>query len=158
MAKEDQEVLGWEFDEYERYERGTAWYVVAGIVLMGTLILAFATRNFLFAVMIVMLVAVFYLRHVNHPRRLRCSIGEGSITVDGRRYLYEDIEEFAVIVPESGRPVLSINPAGLHLRMRVPMMDGVDPADVRALLMQHVQESDDQEESGGDVIGKILRL
>ena len=157
MAMEDREVLGWEFDEYERYERGTAWYVVAGIVLSAALILAFATRNFLFAVMIVMLVAVFYLRHVNHPRRLRCSIGEGGITVDGRHYLYEDIEEFAVIVPIRGQPMLSVNPAGLHLRMRVPI-EGVDPADVHALLVQHLQESDDQEESGGDVIGKILRL
>ncbi|MDO8425196.1 MAG: hypothetical protein Q7T01_01640 [bacterium] len=157
LEQDAQELLAWEFDAYEDHERGVGWYLLAGLIVVGLLIAAFVTRNFLFAVMIVMLVGVYYLRHANRPSRVRCVIAEDGITVDDRHFAFDDVDEFAVLTPPRGRAMLYLNPSGWRLRMHVPI-EGVDPEDVRALLAPRVTERKDQDESGGEIVSKLLRL
>lgn len=156
-ARGGEVLLEWTFDEYERHERGTGWYAVAALVGAAFLAYAFATRNFLFAVLIVMVAVVIVLRTRHTPERIAVRVSPAGIELDGQLHRYDAVETFWIVEPEHGRPMLYIDPEGLKPRVGIPI-DGVAVADVRAALAPYVRESADRDEPGSDILGKVLKL
>lgn len=150
-------LLMWTFDEYERHERGTAWFLGAALVGAALLMYAFAARNFLFAVLLLMVSAVLALRHVRTPERLDVAVTDRGVMLDRKFYPYETIERFWIVEPVRGRTTLYIDPQGLRPRVAIPLED-VETDDVRRALAQHVQAHDDADEPGADILSKVLKL
>ena len=49
-----EELFSWTVDGYERHERGPVWYAIAFLIGLSLVLYAIVTRNFLFAIVVVM--------------------------------------------------------------------------------------------------------
>ena len=87
----------WTFASYEMHERGRSWFVAASVVAAILLIYAFFTKNFLFAVILVMVAVVLYLQKSRAPEQLSCAITEQGIVLHDRFTAYEDLKDFWVV-------------------------------------------------------------
>ncbi|MDO8598816.1 MAG: hypothetical protein Q7S02_01790 [bacterium] len=158
MAEEwGDSLLSWTFPEYEQHERGRGWYVAALVVAAALLVYAFASKNFLFAVIIVMLAVVFYLRHVQEPAQLEFAITERGILVGGRFIPYEGLQNFWIVAEDESPKKLYFHSRGVRPRFSVPL-EGQELERVRGVLKAHLSENDERDEPTSDVIGRALKL
>ena len=150
-------LLTWTFAEYEQRVRGRGWYIAAAIAAVLLLIYAFFTKNFLFAVIILMLGVVLFLQHTRTPQQLTCSLTDRGIVCDDRFLAYEDLEEFWIADRGTDPPVLYTNPRGLRSRVAIPL--GEEKADqVQVILRAHVPEREEKDEPASDAIVRMLKL
>ncbi len=151
-------LLSWTFPEHEQHARGRAWYIATTVIAIALLIYAFATKNFLFAVLVVMIAVVFYLRDVQSPKELTCELMEKGVAIDGRFTSYADYHDFWIVKEDDVPPKLHLHHRGIRPRFGIPLA-GVDPAKVREVLRSHLSENDEEhEESASDAIGRALKL
>ncbi|MDO8621644.1 MAG: hypothetical protein Q7R80_00225 [bacterium] len=151
-------LLSWEFPEYEQHERGRGWYIAAGLIAAALLVYAFATKNFLFAVIVVMLAAVLYLRHTQAPQRLSFEIREKGILLADRFTPYDRLLHFWIVTEEGAPQTLYIHARGARPPFGVPLVDH-EPAAVREAFRNRLAENDEEhEEPTSGVIGRALRL
>ena len=151
-------LLSWDFPEYEQHVRGRTWYIVASIVAIALLVYAFATKNFLFAVLVVMLAVVSYLRSTQQPPSLTCAIAEKGIVLSGKCTPYDRFQHFWLVTDEGAPAMLYFHPRGARPRFGIPIVD-VEPDTVRTTLRSYLPENEEEhEEPTADVIGRALRL
>lgn len=150
-------LLTWTFAEYEEYVRGRRWYVLAGIVAALLLGYAFMTKNFLFAVIIIMTAVIVYLRHTRSPQQLTCELTSRGIGCAGKYWAYDDLHGFWIVSRERSSPMLYLHTNGFRPQFGVPIEEGfVDR--VREILRAHVTEQERGEEPAADFIGRVLKL
>lgn len=151
-------LLSWTFPEYERYERGRAWYVGAFVVGAALLVYAFATKNFLFTVIIVMLAVVLYLRQVQQPAEISFAITERGVLLADRFTPFEGLRDYWFVTEEGAPRVVYFHPRRSRPRFGVPLGDR-DPSVVRDALRGRLPENEDEhEEPTTDTIGRALKL
>ncbi|MBI2483112.1 hypothetical protein HYV74_02945 [Candidatus Uhrbacteria bacterium] len=151
-------LLTWTFAEYEQYDRDRRWYAIAIVIAAALLIYAFTTRNFMFAVIVVMLAVVFYLRHTQEPRRMTCTITESGVVLEDRLYPFTELVDFWVVAIEGTRSVLYVHPRkNLRPRIGIPV-ESVEPEELRRVLRAHLPEREGEEEPTSDVFARILKL
>jgi hypothetical protein len=152
-------LLSWEFPEHEQHVRGRTWYVVATLIAIALLVYAFATKNFLFAIMIVMLAVVMYLRDARgKPPMLSFVITEKGILLADRFMPYERLQDFWFVTEEDAPKTLYFHPRSARPRLRVPIGDR-DPSEIRNALRGRLPENEDEhEEPASDAIGRALKL
>ncbi len=130
----------WTFDKFERHERGTLWYVIAGLVVGGLLVYSIATANILFGVIIFLTVVIIFGRHMNESEMVSCEIYPDAIVVDDKRYPYQDIRTFSIITTSEGAPILYLYEGrGLRHHVPIPLADQ-DPLEIREYLLDVVEE------------------
>lgn len=158
MAEERGDVLlSWTFPEYEQHERGRGWYAAALIVAAALLVYAFTSRNFLFAVIIVMLAVVFYLRHAQEPSELEFVITERGILVGERFTPYKELHNFWIVAEDEGPKKLYFHSRGVRPRFSISL-EGQELERVRDMLKAHLPENEERDEPTSDVIGRALKL
>lgn len=151
-------LLSWTFPEHEQHARGRGWYIATTVIAIALLIYAFATKNFLFAVLVVMIAVVFYLRDAQSPNELTCELMEKGVAIDGRFTSYSDYHDFWIVKEDDVPPKLHLHHRGIRPRFGIPLA-GVDPAKVREVLRQHLAENEEErEEPTADTIGRALKL
>ena len=147
----------WTFASYEMHERGRSWFVAASVVAAILLIYAFFTKNFLFAVILVMVAVVLYLQKSRAPEQLSCAITEQGIVLHDRFTAYEDLKDFWVVDEAGPRGTLYIDVPGIRPRIVVPISDH-DAAAIRDELRKHLPESAERDEPFADLMGRVLKL
>lgn len=152
-------LLSWEFPEHAQHVRGRAWYVAVTVAVIALLIYAFATKNFLFAVIIVMLAVVLYLRDVRGaPPMLPFVITEKGILLADRFTPYERLQDYWFVTEEDAPKVVYFHPRGARPQFSVPIGDH-DPSGIRDALRGRLAENEDEhDEPASDAIGRVLKL
>ncbi len=88
-AKQKKETihLKWAIPEFEKYDRGLAWYITMGFIALLLLIYAIYARNFLFAVIIILVGFIVYLHNRQEPQLLDFQITEEGIGL-GKKFFF----------------------------------------------------------------------
>jgi hypothetical protein len=152
-------VLEWEIDEYPKYARGTAWFVLATVIGFGLLIYAVVSANFLFALIILMLSLVIYMSQLREPGRIKFFMTPHGIQVGRSYYPYKEMSRFWFIYEPPEVKTLHVdfkNP----LRPRVAIdLEDQNPNRVREIIGQFVHEDiTEDEEPFSDYIGRIFKI
>ena len=150
-------LCSWAFDEYEQHERSRGWYVYAGIAAALLLLYAFRSRNFLFAVIVVMVAMILYLRHTRSPSRMTCTLTERGVILEEHFISYEDLRNFWVVDDAGPWGTLYVHHRGVRPRLVIPIRDQEADA-VRAILRKYLPEEKDADEPASDVFARILKL
>jgi hypothetical protein len=154
------EIITWNVPEFEKHERGRAWYVTAVILALLALVYSFWTANFLFVVIIVIAAVVIILNDGRNPESIKFTItGEGVII--GKKFIdYDDLKNFSLIYkPRQGvkklyfefknvlRPRLSIN------------LDNMNPLPIREILLNYLPEDLEREnEPLSEQLGRLFKI
>lgn len=149
----------WEMPAFYKPERSKSWYF--GLAVLSVLLIAYAvwTANFLFAFIIFLSAIIMLLVGSQEPRHILVQIGDNGIVVDGKLYLYQDINNFGIVYQPPISKVLYVEPKSrLSQRLRLELADQ-DPVQLRTHLRQYLQEDLDlQGEHLSDIVGRLLRI
>jgi hypothetical protein len=153
------EYFSWMIDEYPRYERGFFWYIFMGAAAVGLLIYSVLTANFLFALIIVMIVMIMYLTSFSRGNKIRFSITETGLVVGGSFYPYKNIRRYWFIYePPEVKNIYFEFKSPLSPRLSVTLGE-MNPNKVRQALGQMLLEDlNEDDEPMSDYLARLLKL
>jgi hypothetical protein len=133
--------FSWIVDEYDTHQRTIVWYAAAGLISFFLLIFAVFTKNFLFAVIIIIAALIFVLRDNDSPEKVRISIVDEGLMIGQKFYDFDDFKNFAVV----HKPSIEVknlyfefkNP--IRHRLSIPL-EGTDPLQIRKILLKYLPE------------------
>ncbi|MCK5061620.1 hypothetical protein KAR28_03650 [Candidatus Parcubacteria bacterium] len=131
----------WHVTEYEKYERSKKWYITAIAVAFLSMLFAFFTGNFLFAVIIIIVSLIVILHDGRDPYPIDVKIAEDGIFIGKNYYDYDEIKDFAIIYkPRMGIKHLYLN-FNSFLKHRLSIYLGkADPLQIREYLLKYLPE------------------
>ena len=152
------ELIRWEVSDQGEHVRGTLWYLVAGVVAIGFLIWAIATRNFLFAFIVIMFGVIIATHRIRPSVRYEFVISELGIRLGSRFYPWKDMARFWIVYEPPEVKTLYFDFGGLRPRLPVPLED-TDPNQVRKILLTVLTEDTARtEEPLSDWVARVLRI
>jgi|GEM_PF-496534 len=158
LALYDKAVFTWVAPEYVQHPKTKRWYMIAAI-LAGVLILYdFFTANLTMAVAVIVLGAVYYYLHNNHPPKdIKITLSRMGIKVGNMIFPYSAIQAFWIIY----------NPHVKTLNLRVKehffsdvviQLNQEDPVPVREFLCGQIPEWEGKNETFSEVVLRLLKL
>ncbi len=151
-------ILQWAFPEYEIPHRGTAWYVVAGLVVGLLIVWSISQQNYTFPLLIIMVTIILFAHTLQTPLTLNCRITSEGISVGDTMYPFPDLESFWIVETAVGEVLYFQNRRGMKRVTKVPLQTQ-DADNVRTFLQQYVEENQEYtNEPLGDWLTRRLRL
>ncbi|MDO8572071.1 MAG: hypothetical protein Q7R79_05315 [bacterium] len=149
----------WKFREFEEYQRGMLWYVIAGLVIGLLLVWGWANENYLFLLLVVITTGVLFLRHIYSPEEVTCEIGSDGITIGSKKYSFEEVDFFWVVEHIGDHHILYIHEKkGLRNTVPIPLVHE-SHGEIRTFLKQYLQEDVERNhEPLWDAIARRLKL
>ncbi len=163
LSKEDvnlgEVIYNWTIKEYEKYERGSRWYLVMGIFAILLIGFAVISANYLFALIIVLFAIILVLQEMNEPVELDFAITETGVVIGNKFFPFFEIEKYWLIYNPPEIKTLYFEPKTiLKHRISIPL-DDVDPIELRSYLNQYlVEDIEREEEPISDRLGRILKI
>lgn len=158
MEDKGEVVLSWMVDEYERHARGPIWYAVSFLVVVGLILYAIISQNFLFAIIIVMFGVIIGLSSLREPERILFQLTTRGICVGHLFAPYKDLKDFWMVYePPYVKNLYVEYKNQLSPRIVIPIEEG-DPVETRRALLEYLDEGAREEEPLGDLLGRVLKL
>ncbi|NCN25183.1 hypothetical protein COT94_03770 [Candidatus Falkowbacteria bacterium CG10_big_fil_rev_8_21_14_0_10_37_14] len=161
------ELMTWEIPSYDQHERGLRWYIIFGVITGGLLLLSLATPNlvfnepnYLFAVMIVLVIFIFITNVFREPEMLEFTIASEGVIIGDRLYDYDELKHFCILhKPHEKLSALYFEfKNGLRPRLTVPML-GANPIQAREFLARYMTEDLERtDEPNTDFIARIFKI
>ncbi len=170
MANEN--ILTWEIPEHKKIERSKRWYIIAGVLVFLAIFFSFfaisdwrlvflgSNSNFLFALIIVIALAIMLINEGQEPMILNFSLTPEGVEIGKRFYDYDDFEHFYVIY----KPRQSVKHLYLEFknsirpRLSVPLRR-MDALTVRNFLLKYLNEDLERTDQPlSEQLTRILRL
>ena len=156
-APEPEVLLSWDADEYIHYEKGTTWYIVAGIVTVAMIVYSLITEAYTTAVVVSILAGVVYLYAHEEPTVHRIVVNRLGIGVGEKFYPFSSITSFWLIIAP-GVQQLNIETTGRFGQTVTIQLGDMDPVLVRRTLANEIPEAPGKEESFLDRLARALKL
>ena len=148
----------WTADEYIQQRKGPKWYLIAGIVVILTIIYSIITYNWTLVIAVVVFAGVYeYMQRHHPPKKVEIRITAFGIHVGQMFFPYSSIKAFWILY---GNGVQTLN-LRVHRRVHsdvVIQLDSQDPASIREYLVGQIPEWEGKQERLGDVITRLLKL
>ncbi len=154
-----QTLLKWEFPSFHRYERGMGWYAVSGLLAVGLFIYAIVTRNFLFSIIIILIVVTMVARDFLQPVKVQFSVHEDGITIGDRVYRFREFATFWIAFEPPEVKVLYLTfKSGFRPSYPIPLQQE-NPLKVRTVLQKYIREDLEREaEDLTDRLGRMFKI
>lgn len=154
-----EEIFGWMVDEYERHERGPIWYAIAFLTGLSLVLYAIITRNFLFAVVILMAGVIVALSTLREPRKIPFLVTTRGIALGHQFISYRELRSFWILYEPPHLKNLYVDfRSSVAPNLVIPLEDQ-DPIELRRTLLAFMAENGTQEEEPlTDIIGRFLKI
>jgi len=134
-------LFSWMISEYEQPLRTRNWYIGAISVAVVFLIFAIISKNFLFAVIIIISALIYILHDGSQPMKVLFAVEKEGIKIGRKFYDFDEIATFAVVY----KPKMNVKNLYFEFknvfqhRLSIPLLD-VDPIHVREILLRFLKE------------------
>jgi len=156
--KQGQAIFQWPIPEYLIHQRTQYWYLVAIIFAIVLIVLSIITANFLFALIIILVTFIIFLRSYTAPRNLLFQIFDSGIMVGERYFPYEKIKSFYFIYDPPAVKKLFFDFKGVYPTISIPL-DNNNPIVIRQKLLEYLTEDAERgHQSFDDQLETILKL
>lgn len=150
-------MFNWQFNS--KKERSSSWYIMAVVIAIGLVIRWYLTEQYIMSVVIIMLVWVFFLIENNSPEIVEVTINENWILISESFYDYPKIETFAVIYDRNVPLFLRVRFKSRWLKLLdIPLSSDINSPDLRAFLLEYIEEDSKTEMSSTDKLINYLKL
>lgn len=138
--------LSWNTIEYLHQEKTADWYWIVGIVTISIAIVSIIMNNIIFAILIIVSAFILTLFASRKPQEIEIDIDNMGIRVGKTLYPYRNLDSFWVETRENNDRIL-IKSKKLFMPLIIAFIEEtqVQPGDVRALLLKHLQEEEHSE-------------
>ena len=151
--------FAWEFPEYTKHHRTMWWYL--GIGALGGILIIFSllTKNYLFALIILMTAIIIFLYEAKDPLQVTFSITEDGIGIGNDFFAWKEIRNFWIIYEPPEVKNLYLDFKNVYRpRLAIPL-DEQNPLKIREKLLEFIDEDLEKEsEPLSDTLGRKLKL
>lgn len=134
-------VINWTVPEFEKVKRSKKWYIIAAIVILVFMGYAIYTANYLFALIIILSIAVFYLNDIQNPSRVEVAITSDGVVVGNKFYNYDGMKNFAIVYKpnENIKQLYFEFKSAIKQRLSIPL-ENANPLIIRENLLKYLEE------------------
>ena len=157
-ARYNKLLLHWQAPEFITHQKGSTWYLIAGIVTLLLIIYAIYTDSATMAIVFIMFAGVYYMMHNQEPKTIDIKITELGIFVGKNFYPYNMINSFWIIYNPPYIHTLNLRLSDKTSSRVVIQLDVQNPVDVRKALAKEIPEVEGASESISDILIRLLRL
>lgn len=152
-------LMEWTFPEFVRHDRSRGWYVAYAVVTLGLLVFCFFSKNYTFAMLIVLLTVVLLVRLRREPLPVHFAIRDEGVEVGNEYYPWRELKEFSIIYrPPTIKKIYFLFKGSLRPELDIALMDK-NPVQVRQYLSERLLENTQREEEPvGDQITRALKI
>ena len=149
--------IQWQAPEFEKHEKGPAWFIVLGISALIVFTIVLLMKNFIFAILIILAVFTVFVYALKEPRLITFKISGKGITIDDKIYSYEELKSFWIFYELPQIKELSIrSKKWLMPFIKIPI-DEQNPTIIRSALVKFIPEQK-QDQSLIDIVARNLRF
>ena len=150
-------LLEWRAHEYQKRDRSKSWFLAIGIVGGGASIFSFIIGNYIFAFLILLVIAVIFMYEVKDPKEYEYEITRRGIRIQNRLFDFPNLKSFWIFEHETGENELSLESKKALVPHVKANLGDTDPESVRAVLKRFIPEAH-QEESLTDILARRFGL
>ena len=152
--------IAWKIPEYEKHEKNRNWYIIAAVIALALITYAIFTRNYLFALIIVIIAFIIITRDSQDPLVVIFSLESTGVRLGQSFYSYDTFKDFSVVF----RP--NDNIKGLYLNFKntlrphlsIPLKEA-SPVEVRNYLLRFLVEDLERNDAPlSEGLSKVLKL
>lgn len=132
--------MRWSAYEHEHIERGSDWYWALGVVAVCIALAAILLHNTLFAILIILAATLIGMLANVPPELTEFEVSDKGVRVGKEMHRYDDILGFWVEEDHDAPPLLLVDTTKMMAPNLIIPLDGVEPALVRAILLEHTPE------------------
>ncbi len=159
-----QKLLSWSVLEMPHHDRSKAWYVVVGLIALGLILYALfigdgQRSNPLFALIILLVVVIFFAQSIVGNRQINLTLYENGLEVGRQFFAYREMSNFYIIYqPPQIKQLYIVFKSLSQPRLCLDLSD-VNPVKIRQILVDYLDEDlDKEQESLTETIGRGLKL
>lgn len=172
MNQEKIQYLRWPVREYNQPDRDRNWYIIASALAFLMIFFSFfsfsgwrlvflgSNSNFLFALIIMMTIAIMFSNHHREPLMIDVELGPEGIKVGKNFYDYDSLKNFVVLYKpkESLKNLYFEYKSSWQPRLSIPLRR-MDAITVRNFLVRYLEENLERTEAPlSEHLTKILKL
>jgi len=147
-------LLSWEAEEFSQVERSWVWYLVGAIIALGLVVLAVLFRQWLLAIIVVLLALVLFQIVRAKPGKIEVKLTENGILAKGKFYPYQNFKSFGIVEGQNRIEIDATKAFGRSLTL--PFYE-TDEAKIVSLLEEHL-ENVAKKETWVDKFSHALRI
>ena len=137
-------LLEWDAPEHHHTEKNNDWYWSVGIITLTAAGLAFIFGNIIFGILIIVGVFALVVHAAKKPLSIHVEINDRGIVLDKVLYPFLTLESFWIDAHEEPRKIL-IKSTKTFMPYLTIHIEGVDPEEVRDLLLNYIAETEHHE-------------
>lgn len=150
-------LLDWRAPEFEVYEKGFWWYLIAAALDISIIAYALITNNPIMAITFILAGIVGYIYLEKDPRIVQFAITPDGIIAGNEIYSFENMHSFWIFYDPPHTKVLSLHTkASMFPFVHIPI-DDQNPVLIHEILSEYITEVK-QEHSLTDTISRILHI
>ncbi|MEK9130351.1 MAG: hypothetical protein AAB526_03085 [Patescibacteria group bacterium] len=160
MIQKNQEktLVVWYFPEFIKHERSREWYFLMIVVAIGLLLFAILTKNFLFAIIIVLIGMILALFDSKKPMAIKFQIVERGIQISEKFYPWRELENFWIIYQPPEVKNLYFKFKNIHPNLIISL-ESQNPVLIREILLKYLKEDLEQEnEPFSEQFGRMFKI
>lgn len=132
--------ITWRAREFEQKEKPLTWFLGLGMILLCLIVVGLLTKNYFFAVLVVLTGFVLVQYAIKEPRARTFVIEESDLVIDAQRYPFESFSSFWIFYDPPQLKELSFRSKQRFMPyVRIPLANQ-DPVVIRRALMKHLPE------------------
>lgn len=152
-------VITWRAPEFRELDRGSNWFMTAGIIAVMLVAWAIWQNAYPFAIVVILISGIYFLTHKDRPKEIDIALTSNGILADNKFYSFPEVENFWVIFkPEIDIKTLTITLKTGVIREVTFQLGSQDPAEIRSFLSAHVYELQDRTENFVEKVIRVLKL
>jgi hypothetical protein len=130
----------WEAPEFEKKDKTNSWFILPAIATIVLGIIAFATDNILFLILILLGFFTFYIYAKKEPRIISFKINEKGIEIDGKLHQFESLRSFWIFYNPPTEKEISIRSRKTSSPyIKIPLAEQ-NPNEIRKYLLKFLPE------------------
>lgn len=149
-------LITWSAPEFIKYEKDFSWFAATGIIAAVIFIISLITKNYVFAIVIILSAFSLYIWAQKEPKKYKFKINHRGIAIGKNVYNYDNLKSFWIFYDPPRIKYLSVESKKMLMpKITVPIGEE-DPNKIREILVKFLPE-EEHEESLIDAIGRHLR-
>jgi hypothetical protein len=153
--------MEWIAPAYRQTEKSKGWYALMALIILVFVVygLFFSdSSGWIVSITFLILAAVFYMGELKSAPSLNMKVMGNGVKTGSKFYSYQQIKSFWILNEENSRHLHLSLKKGTPRHISIVIPDDMDMAELREILIIHIPEDEDREESFSEQLIRNLGL
>jgi len=148
--------IQWSALEFIKHDKNPLWFITGGVIAAIFLIFAIWTKNFIFALIIVLAAFSIFIWTQKKPRKIVFSLTGKGLKIEDNFYAFDHLKSFWIFYEPPEIKYLSVESKKLFMPRIIIPIGEENPNKIREFLLKYLPE-EKQHESLIDILARRLR-